>query len=263
MAQYLIVISSKPRLPFLEALFLETLRWQPVSPMGGPRATIDDCIYNGWLIPKVSSQYYHKQSQSLGLNVLIGNHCEHQCLVRTMNSSIPWWLDLILWAYFYIRAISRDTSMFPDPEIFDPTRFLGSWHDKKVDPRFITFGAGRRFVDVAVILHIGHCIWTQANWHYGTRSCPGNHYGEAAIWVTIATLAATTRLSKALDDDGVEITPPVEFTDGLIRYDRLSRNSSLINLKTPLFSAPIPFKAKFEPRSPHQSHLIENIVSNL
>lgn len=35
--------------------------------------------------------------------------------------------------------------------------------------------------------------------------------------MAIATLAATTRLSKALDDTGAEITPPVEFSDGLIR----------------------------------------------
>jgi hypothetical protein len=36
------------------------------------------------------------------------------------------------------------------------------------------------------------------------------------LWITIATVLATSTISKALDENGVEITPVPEFTGGTI-----------------------------------------------
>jgi len=43
---------DRPRLPFVDAVCKEVFRWQPVTPLGVPHATIKDDIYNGFLIPK-------------------------------------------------------------------------------------------------------------------------------------------------------------------------------------------------------------------
>jgi len=44
--------SDRPSLPYVEALLRETMRCNPVLPLSVPRATTEDDIYNGYLIPK-------------------------------------------------------------------------------------------------------------------------------------------------------------------------------------------------------------------
>ena len=38
--------------PYLQAVFLEVLRWFPVDPLGVPRRTMVDCEYEGYFIPR-------------------------------------------------------------------------------------------------------------------------------------------------------------------------------------------------------------------
>ncbi|KAG5723816.1 O-methylsterigmatocystin oxidoreductase [Termitomyces sp. T112] len=45
---------DRPRLPYMEALLLETLRCHPIGPMGIPHSVSQDDYYNGMLIPKDS-----------------------------------------------------------------------------------------------------------------------------------------------------------------------------------------------------------------
>jgi cytochrome P450 len=40
------------------------------------------------------------------------------------------------------RAMAYDEKVYPNPEIFDPTRFLGE--DQQMDPMKFIFGFGRR-----------------------------------------------------------------------------------------------------------------------
>ncbi|CAE6446751.1 unnamed protein product [Rhizoctonia solani] len=79
-----------------------------------------------------------------------------------------------------IWAMSRDESIYKDPEVFDPDRFL----DPKVPP-LSAFGWGR-------------------------RKCPGVYYGQAAVFTSIASLLATFNLTKKLDSNGREIIPEIE-----------------------------------------------------
>lgn len=43
---------DRSRMPFLTCLVWETLRWNPVTPLAVPHATVQDDVYEGYLIPK-------------------------------------------------------------------------------------------------------------------------------------------------------------------------------------------------------------------
>ncbi|RDW81591.1 cytochrome P450 [Aspergillus mulundensis] len=45
-------LTDRPRLPYIEAVAKETLRWHPVGPMGIPHTCTEDNIYNNYLIPQ-------------------------------------------------------------------------------------------------------------------------------------------------------------------------------------------------------------------
>ncbi|KAI9431010.1 cytochrome P450 [Lactarius psammicola] len=43
---------DRPRLPFVDAMCKEVLRWRPVVPLGVPHAATEDDVYEGFFIPK-------------------------------------------------------------------------------------------------------------------------------------------------------------------------------------------------------------------
>jgi hypothetical protein len=55
-------------------------------------------------------------------------------------------------------------------------------------------------------------------YNIGDRVCPGQHLGTASVWLSIATMLATLKISKAMDDQGNEIALIPEMTTGLERY---------------------------------------------
>ena len=44
-------LRDRPSMPYLEAIYRETLRWAPPVPLGVPHTTAEDDVYNGYLIP--------------------------------------------------------------------------------------------------------------------------------------------------------------------------------------------------------------------
>lgn len=47
--------SDRVNLPYVEAIFLETLRWHPIGPLGFPHVMTSDDVYNGMYIPEGST----------------------------------------------------------------------------------------------------------------------------------------------------------------------------------------------------------------
>ncbi|KDQ14634.1 hypothetical protein BOTBODRAFT_32384 [Botryobasidium botryosum FD-172 SS1] len=119
-----------------------------------------------------------------------------------------------------VWAMTRDEKMYPDPEKFWPERFEGRDKDKDiVDPHMYAFGFGRRI-------------------------CPGMHFARATMYITIVSLLTAFDITKAVDEQGREITP-----DG-------SDDGCIINHVNP-------FKCKIKPRSPRAVELIKKGVEGL
>ncbi|KAJ7133369.1 cytochrome P450 [Mycena epipterygia] len=88
-------------------------------------------------------------------------------------------------------AIMHDESVFPDPDVFSPERYLDSSSTKSLDAMF----------------------------GFGGRLCPGRHLARSTIWITIASILATFTISKALDEDGHEIeVSDEEVSSGNVSY---------------------------------------------
>ncbi|KXN81511.1 O-methylsterigmatocystin oxidoreductase [Leucoagaricus sp. SymC.cos] len=51
--------SDEPRLPYLCATIKEVFRWNPIVPLGVPRSTTEDDVYEGYYIPKGSTVLFN------------------------------------------------------------------------------------------------------------------------------------------------------------------------------------------------------------
>ncbi|CAE6401968.1 unnamed protein product [Rhizoctonia solani] len=152
-------MSDRERLPYVNRLILELMRWRPPLTIGVPHRCFQDDVYRGYNIMKGT--------------IMIGN----------------------------IWSMGRDENIYRDPETFNPDRFL----DPEIPPLPV-FGWGR-------------------------RKCPGIHFGEASLFITISSLLAAFIFSKKKDPNGNYIEPIIEDTP----------NSIIIGLK--------PFEFEFTPRS--------------
>ncbi|KAG1820513.1 cytochrome P450 [Suillus subaureus] len=107
----------------------------------------------------------------------------------------------------------NDPERYTNPSQFNPERFLANDGKKpETEPRTICFGFGRRI-------------------------CPGIHFAEASIWLSIAMSLAVFDISKAVEN-GIEIIPELDPISGTISH-------------------PKPFECSVKPRSPKAVALIE------
>ena len=100
------------------------------------------------------------------------------------------------------RAILHDPTAYPDPNTFNPTRFLrprpGATHewDVELDPDIL---------DPAV-----------AAFGFGRRICPGRYMAHESLWISIASIVAAFDITKAVDEHGNAIEPNGEYTDDFL-----------------------------------------------
>ena len=108
------------------------------------------------------------------------------------------WQHLVHISKFYLhklnfnnphRAIAHDAEVYPDPFLFDPSRYLG---DKpQLDPFKFIFG-------------------------FGKRICPGIHLAELSLFLNMTHILALFDISKPVDGDDVE--SKIDWTSSIISY---------------------------------------------
>lgn len=88
--------------------------------------------------------------------------------------------------------MTRNEEVYPEPEVFNPDRFLHPSNQRAHE-------------------HL------EAVWGFGRRVCPGRTFAEGSIWLCMANFIATMNIEKAVDGDGNPVTPAAAFETGAIR----------------------------------------------
>ena len=90
------------------------------------------------------------------------------------------------------RAIIRNEDVYPNPDVFNPDRFMNPSKPE-------------------ILQHM------DSVWGFGRRGCPGRALAEANLWSVIANTIAVMDIRKVLDEDGNPVTPAAEFKLGAVR----------------------------------------------
>ena len=89
----------------------------------------------------------------------------------------------------------HDERNYADPHKFRPERFMETDEPGKpvaLDPALAVFGFGRRI-------------------------CPGRHFADASLWVSMASSLYTFNILPPLDENGNEVLPKLEYTYSLVK----------------------------------------------
>ena len=90
-----------------------------------------------------------------------------------------------------VWSFTRDPSVYHDPEVFKPERFLPPYNEPPATD--VTFGFGRRI-------------------------CPGRILAEASLFLTFAQALAAFRIEKVVGGDGMVVEPEHTFQSGIISH---------------------------------------------
>ncbi|KAF8212691.1 cytochrome P450 [Mycena galopus ATCC 62051] len=90
-----------------------------------------------------------------------------------------------------IKGMSLDENVYSNPTSFNPERYLPDAGEPKFST--ILFGFGRRI-------------------------CTGQHVADNSLWIAIASILATFKITNAVDENGKIIVPENTRTDGLVSH---------------------------------------------
>ena len=92
-----------------------------------------------------------------------------------------------------IRAYSRDPAVYPDPETFNPERWLkdGRLNPDVRDSETIAFG-------------------------YGRRICPGRYFATSSLFIIVSTVLHTLAIRAPLDESGNPVRLEGKMTSGIL-----------------------------------------------
>ncbi|KAJ7596429.1 cytochrome P450 [Mycena floridula] len=90
-----------------------------------------------------------------------------------------------------VWAMSRDESIYPDPEVFNPDRFFDPDGTLNDDDVIFTFGFGRRI-------------------------CVGRHLAQATMFLAIASFLSMFNITKAKDVNGNDVPVVERYSDGVV-----------------------------------------------
>ncbi|KAJ2927403.1 hypothetical protein H1R20_g9694, partial [Candolleomyces eurysporus] len=116
-------VTDRENLPYVHAVVKEINRWHSVTPLGAPRASVEDDEYDGYFIPKgtmIFPNNWYASSADFGAG---------------LRAQIP-----------HFRAVMHDPEVFDRPFEFIPERYLKDGKiDRSVpDSEYAAFGHGRR-----------------------------------------------------------------------------------------------------------------------
>jgi len=142
-------IHDREKLPYINAVVKEAIRWWPIAPMGFPHTATEEIQYKGYHIPE-------------GAYLL----------------PAVWWF-------------LHDPSVYPEPESFDPERFLPPRNEP--DPGVEAFG-------------------------YGRRICQGRFFADSGLYLNIVQSLAVFNIGRAVDEKGREMEVDVRPKPGILTY---------------------------------------------
>ncbi|KAF8560444.1 cytochrome P450 [Imleria badia] len=177
--QRLPTLADRGKLPFIDCVVSECLRWNPVLPLGLVHLVSEDDEYGGYFIPKGTS--------------ILPN----------------------------VWAMLHDETCYPNPMEFDPDRFVDQHRN----------------------MNLGINKFPQAAFGFGRRLCPGRWLAMDSVWIAVASILTVYTIEKALSEDGVEISPSIDYTSSFL-------------------SRPKPFQCRFVPRSERAIDLIKQTGVN-
>jgi hypothetical protein len=128
------------------------------------------------------------------------------------------------------RAITRDESIYPDPDTFDPERFYSR---KEMDPREIAFGFGR-------------------------RSCPGMHLAVQGFFIAVTSFLWSYHIRPRQDPSTMERDIYKLFDFSTLQY--VLEPSTRFHLIKPCISRPLPFEGDIKPRSALTEQRLREVV---
>ncbi|KAG8698711.1 hypothetical protein FRC09_007078 [Ceratobasidium sp. 395] len=155
----------------------------------------------------ITNMVAHRSSNQDDCNVVSGGKAYRilaQSLVMANIWSVPRLFDAMVLtkAVLLGRKIMHDPNVYLEPGKFRPERYLVE--NPPPEPENYAFGFGRRI-------------------------CPGLHIAQQSMWISISNTLANFMITKARDENGMEITPEEKYSTGLISH-------------------PLPFKCSITPK---------------